>query len=228
MQTLDRNPTKPKPENMTKPSNGVDFNSFKMPRLSISKDKILPAFWTVGAISSILLNLVLIAVLLFVGKEVFALKNLISDQLIGGLYYNFILMDRATIETTIQVDQTIPVQFDLHLNQNTNVVLTERTIINGAQVTLSTGGLNISQAPTSIVLPEGTVLPIKLDLIVPVDTTIPIQLTVPVSIPLRDTELHEPFLGLQEVVSPYYWLLNPLPNTWQELICQMPLGIGCP
>jgi hypothetical protein len=38
---------------------------------------------------------------------------------------------------------------------------------------------------------------------------IPIHLDVPVNIPLRETQLHEPFVGLQQVVEPWSCLLEP-------------------
>ncbi|MGW8249027.1 MAG: hypothetical protein ACWGO1_00165, partial [Anaerolineales bacterium] len=61
-----------------------------------------------------------------------------------------------------------------------------------------------------------------LDMTVPVSQTIPVQLsvpvdlTVPVDIPLNQTELHEPFIGLRNVVAPYNSLLSLLPDSWHE------------
>jgi len=69
--------------------------------------------------------------------------------------------------------------------------------------------LNIVNALTTIVLPQGTNLPIVLNLIVPVAQVVPVALTVEVDIPLEQTQLHEPFVGLQEVVKPFYCMLNP-------------------
>ena len=46
---------------------------------------------------------------------------------------------------------------------------------------------------------------------IPVDAMIPVTLTVPVSIPLNETDLHQPFVGLQQVVQPYDTLLKELP-----------------
>lgn len=187
----------------------------------------MPTFWSVGAFFSILLNIILLAVVIALAKQVFTIKSLVTDDVVGGLYYNFLLMDQATIHTTVQVEDTIPVQFDLPLRQDTVVILSEDTLIQGATVSLNTGGLNIVKAPTDIILPEGTALPIKLDLTVPVDTEIPISITVPVEIPLDETELHEPFVGLQDVVSPYYWMLVEQPDSWPDAKC-IYLGIGCP
>lgn len=189
--------------------------------------RVLPAFWTVGSALSVLLNIILLVALLAVSRQLFTLKDLVQNQLLGGLYYNFILMDQATIESDIRVDDTIPVQFDLRVNTHTVVTLTENTPIQGATVSLSTGGLNIVQAPTNIILPAGTRLPIALDIVVPVDTTIPVQLVVPISIPLAETELHEPFVGLQRVVAPFYDLLARLPSSWAAARCRAGLG-ACP
>ncbi|PKN95448.1 MAG: hypothetical protein CVU44_01830 [Chloroflexi bacterium HGW-Chloroflexi-6] len=169
----------------------------------------MPIFWTVASIFSMLVNVILVIVLLVLARELFTLKGMVGDGLLGGLYQNFVLMDRAHIRTTIQVQTDVPVQFNLPVQTNTTVQLTEDTRIEGARVTLNTGGLNILSAPTNIILPAGTNLPIALDITVPVNTTIPIVLDVPVDIPLEETELHQPFVGLQEVVAPYYWMLLP-------------------
>jgi hypothetical protein len=81
--------------------------------------------------------------------------------------------------------------------------------INNALVTVRTGGLNIVNALTTIVLPQGTTLPIVLNLTVPVDQMVPVVLNVGVDIPLEQTQLHEPFVGLQEVIKPFYCMINP-------------------
>jgi hypothetical protein len=118
-------------------------------------------------------------------------------------------MDRAHITRTIPVQTTIPVKFDLALNQQTNVVLSQDVTISNALVTVNTGGLNISRALATIVLPQGTTLPVVLNLTVPVDTTVPVALNVDVDIPLNETQLHDPFVGLRQVVEPYYCMINP-------------------
>ena len=83
-------------------------------------------------------------------------------------------------------------------------------------------------APADIVLPVGLELPISLDITVPVDAEVPVVLQVPVNIPLSQTELHEPFVGLQEVVAPYQGLLGDLPDAWLETpFCQGWLGKAC-
>lgn len=171
-----------------------------------------PPFWTVTGILSLVVNAVLIAILLILLRMLGTLQLTSGDigaGLIGGLYTNFEKMDRASITTEIPINTDIPVQFDLQISTQTNVVLSQDVTINGALVTLQTGGLEIVQAPTNIVLPAGTVLPINLDLTVPVDKRVPVNMIVPVNIPLNQTQLHEPFVGLQEVIRPLYCLVEP-------------------
>jgi hypothetical protein len=174
-----------------------------------------PRFWTIASIISLTVNgiLVIVLIVLLIGLNSYGLSvsymmNM-GNNLLGGLYGNFEKMDRAHIQANIEVNTTIPVRFDLALNQQTNVVLSQDVTINNALVTVNTGGLNITRANTTIVLPQGTILPILLNLTVPVNTTVPVTLDVPVDIPLSQTQLHEPFAGLQEVIRPLYCLVNP-------------------
>jgi hypothetical protein len=169
-------------------------------------------------------NLILVVILILVGRQLFFLKDVVSNQLIGGLYDNFVLMDQAhivttiTVSDTIQVKDTIPVVFDLPLSQDTQVTLTEDTPVENATIYL-----NGQPVPLDLVLRKGTVLGIRLDIVVPVNQTVPvvlnvpIQLKVPVDIALDQTDLHKPFVGLKGVVSPYRDLLVGLPDSWQEL-----------
>jgi hypothetical protein len=174
-----------------------------------------PPFWTIASILSLVINLILIIALLALWLNLRTLGISLStalnmgNGLLGGLYTNFEKMDRAHITTNIPVTAEIPVKFDLQLNQQTNVVLSQDVTINNALVTVRTGGMNITNALTTIVLPEGTNLPVFLNLTVPVDQKVPVTLDVAVDIPLEKTQLHEPFVGLQDVVKPFYCMLNP-------------------
>lgn len=186
--------------------------------------RIGPAFWTVASLLSLTINIILIVILVLLGRQLFFLKKtVVSDKLINGLYDNFTLMDQAHIQTTItvsdtiQVNDTIPVVFDLPLNQKTTVVLTQDTPVN------TTIYLNNTAVPLDLILRDGTELNIQLDITVPVKQTIPVvlnvpvHLTVPVDIPLDQTQLHKPFVGLQQVVSPYRQLLGEVPNMWSAV-----------
>lgn len=227
-------PTEPSP---TAPQNKINLAILKdmiskIPPRVFWQGKVAPAFWTVASVLSLTVNIILILILLVLGRQMFALKALIQDGLIGGLYNNFVLMDQANIKTTIEVNDTIqvvdtiPVVFDLPLKQDTVVILVEDTSIPNAQVLLN--GFYI---PTTVILPQGTPLNISLDLVVPVNTTVPVVLNVPVAlkvpvdIPLDQTELHTPFVGLKNVVSPYQELLAGLPNGWQDTPLCGPLSM---
>jgi hypothetical protein len=209
----------------------------EMPRRThLWQGKIGPAFWTIASLFSISVSVLLTVLIILIGKQIFPIKDLLSQQLLGGLYYNFVRMDQARIKTevtvtdTIRVSDSIPVIFDLPLTQETRVVLTQNTPINGATIFL-----NGQAVPIDIILPAGTALNIRLNMTVPVNQTVPVELdvpvelSVPVEIPLQETELHEPFIGLQEVVSPYYWQLAGLPDSWAEVLsCALGIERGCP
>lgn len=175
--------------------------------------KFLPAFWTIASLMSITVNIILIVILLVLFQMLGAIQGTANDQvsgLLGGLYTNFVKMDQANIRTSIHVEKEIPVQFSLNVSGPTNVTLSQPVTINGALVTVQTGGLNIVNARATIVLPQDTLLPINIqNLVVPVDQKVLAVLDVPVDIPLDQTELHEPFVGLQQVVKPWYCLIEP-------------------
>ena len=206
-------PPEPPKESESAPAAEKKSSPLRMKSLSLFAGlQFGPAFWTVTGVISLVVNGVLIAILLITLRLLGGVQSTKADAfsgLLGGLYSNFEKMDRAHIVTDIQVSSAIPVKFDLRLNQPTTVTLSQDAIIENALVTVQTGGLNITQARTTIVLPQGTILPILLDLTVPVDTSIPISLNVPVDIPLAETDLHEPFVGLREVIKPLYCLVEP-------------------
>lgn len=190
---------------------------------SFQPRKLLPAFWTVASVLSFIVNMILIVTLIILGQELFELKRLVGNNVLGGLYDNFVLMDQANIKSNIKVEDRIPVNFNLDISQDTVVVLTEPTFISNVMISLNSGGLSIN-SPANITLPAGTNLPVHLQLTVPVNTEIPITLNVPVDIPLDQTELHEPFVGLQNVIGPYNRLLDPSITTPSHVpLCQNPM-----
>ncbi|HEX5940921.1 MAG TPA: hypothetical protein VFY66_01530, partial [Anaerolineales bacterium] len=152
----------------------------------------MPAFWTIASLMSITVNIILIVILLVMFQMLGAIQGTANDQvsgLLGGLYTNFVKMDQANIRTSIHVEKEIPVQFSLNVSGPTNVTLSQPVTINGALVTVQTGGLNIVNARATIVLPQDTLLPINIqNLVVPVDQKVLAVLDVPVDIPLDQTE----------------------------------------
>jgi hypothetical protein len=181
--------------------------------------KFMPAFWTVTGMISLVVNIILIIIVWTLVQQLFTLKSVVNDQLVTGLYDNFVKMEESVISTQILVEDTIPVVFTLPLQQTTNVVIVEDTIIPETMVKIDTGELVIN-APATITLPSGTILAAALDLEVPVDTEIPVTLLVDVSIPLNETDLRAPFVGLQQVIAPYSSLLSEAPDSWEESLCE--------
>lgn len=197
-------------------------------------DKKRPSAWdifkNVAIVFSFIVNLLLVVVVVGLLVFLFDIKRGIAEPLLGGLYNGFVAMDEAHIQTTIPVNTTIAVNdkvtadFNLPLQQNTNVVLSQDTLITGATVSIDGGILQLNNAPTTIVLPQGTILPVTLDLNVPVKQDIPVNLNIPVSIPvsvdipLAQTQLHEPFASLRDLFSPYYLLVKGLPGSWGQLM----------
>jgi hypothetical protein len=159
-------------------------------------------------------NGVLIAVLLAMYNLLGQLQSFqgtasnLGASVLGGLYTNFEKMDRSTIKTVIPVDAQIPLDISVPVQTTTQITLAEAVSIPNAQVVINTGGLNIN-SNARVTLPAGTPMLVNLNFTLPVQTTIPIHLDVPVNIPMNQTELHEPFVGLQEVVRPWYCMVDP-------------------
>jgi hypothetical protein len=176
-----------------------------------SRFKLLPAFWTIASIMSITVNVVLLAILLILLQMLGALQFTANDQisgLLGGLYHNFVKMDQASIISTIPVDANIPLNITVPVQTTTSITLANDVVITNARVRINTGGMSID-APASVTLPANTPLTVALDFPLTVQNTIPVHLDVPVNIPLNQTQLHEPFVGLRQVVEPWYCLVEP-------------------
>ena len=173
--------------------------------------KFGPAFWTVTGLLSLIVNGILIAVLLIALRMIGMLQLTNNDttaNLLGGLYTNFEKMDQASIVTNIPVDTQIPLSLNVPVQKTTEIVFAQDVVIPDAKVRINTSALNID-APADITLPAGTKVNIILNFDLPVQDTLPIHVDVPVNIPLSQTDLHEPFTGLQEVVKPFYCLVEP-------------------
>jgi len=192
--------------------------------------KYLPAFWTVACIFSLAVNLVLIALLISFGRNFFSMKELIAEGLINGTSENLALMDKAHIvtsipvETNVKLEDSLPVVFNLPVNQETQLLLAQDTHIAGAYIVL-----NDTPVKTELTLPAKTPILVNFSMSVPVSTTVPISLTVPVTmqvpvdIAVAQTDLHQSIVGLQGVIEPYKTVMGttfnspkdfPMCNQW--------------
>jgi len=173
--------------------------------------KIGPAFWNVTGVLSLVVNGILLAIILILFRYLGLLhftSNDIGTGLVGGFFTNFEKMDAATIRTNIPVDAQIPLDIVVPVQTTTQITLAQEVIIPNAHVRITTPNVNIN-SDAEVTLPAGTPLSVNLNFSLPVKTSIPIHLDVPVNIPLNTTELHEPFVGLQEVIRPLYCILEP-------------------
>jgi hypothetical protein len=172
--------------------------------------KYLPAFWTVACIFSLVVNIVLIAVLISFGRHFFELKALISNGLVTEASNSLAMMDKAHIvttvpvETTVQLQDNLPVVFDLLINQDTQLSLVKDVRITNAYIYL-----NNTAVTTDLTLPAKTPIQANFNFTVPVSTTVPVNITVPITmqipvdIAINQTDLHQSIVGLQGAIEPY-------------------------
>jgi hypothetical protein len=184
------------------------------PKKNYSENRFLPTFWTIASVISMLVNIGVVIALIVVVRLLGGTQSAIdfaqsqANSLLGGLHGNFVKMDEASIKTQIPVNANIPLNITVPVQATTQITLAEAAVIRNAQVIINTGSLDIN-ANATVTLPANTPLSVNLDFPLQVTDTIPVSLMVDVNIPLKDTELHEPFVGLQKVVEPYYCMLQP-------------------
>lgn len=218
-----KQPEQPEVEQPIAPTEDVSPTATPyMPR----REKYLRALWTLASVISMVVNVVVIIILVI---AFWAYRDIklpestdiaIANDLLGGLYSNFEKLDRASIKTVIPVDADIPLNITVPVQTTTQITLAETVSIPNAQVVINTGGLNINST-ARVTLPAGTPLTVNLNFELPVQDTIPVHLEVPVDIPMAETELHEPFVGLQEVVQPLYCFVDPnAANLDGQVICR--------
>ena len=215
-------PASQQPEQQTATQEKNPQVTQSMPR----REKFLRALWTLASLISMIFNVVVIIVIVvaFWAYRDIKLPEGVGvttlNKLLSGLYSNFEKLDRATIKTVIPVDAQIPLDISVPVQTTTQITLADSVVIPNAQVVINTGGLNIN-SNARVTLPAGTPLSVNLNFNLPVQTSIPVHLDVPVNIPMKDTELHEPFVGLQDVVQPLYCMVDPsAANLDGQLICR--------
>jgi hypothetical protein len=223
-------------ENITRAFNGIKLwfahikdRYLSSPRLQkfFYQGKFMPAFWTVTAIFSLMINILFIAVLIIFGHFFFQVKGLVADGLVTEISNNLVLMDKAHIvttvpvETTVQLKDSLPVVFDLPINQNIQLSMTEDTYISGATIYL-----NNTPVLTDLTLPAGTPIQSNIDMTIPVsqsipvDVTVPVTLLVPIDLAIDQTDLHQSIVGLQGAIEPYKVLLGSNFSTKEDFsIC---------
>jgi hypothetical protein len=131
--------------------------------------------------------------------------------------------DSAVIERTIHIDDQVPVVFDLPVEKNITVDLTDDVPLQGRPTTMSLpeqgGTIN---GWVSLTLPRGYRLPIHLKMTVAVSQSLPVQMEVPVTIPLKETDLGPVTGKLKDLAKPYLVYLA------DTLDCSLPESTEAP
>lgn len=166
---------------------------------------------------SILLNAIFLWLVISLGNTLFAMKETVTEALLEGVTNSMALSENAQIQTVVNINEQVPLAFDVVLKRDTLVVLFQPTRIENASLSIRSANLSVD-APASITLPVGAELPITFDLTVPVNVSVPIELAVPVAISLAESDLGEAFQALQSLVVPYEKLQSEIPGCWQMLL----------
>jgi septal ring-binding cell division protein DamX len=161
-------------------------------------------------VASMAINLILIVVVLVLVNQVGSIKMTLNAVL-GQLDSAFEGLGQAVINDTIRIDQQVPVQFDLPLEQDTTVTTQAPVPIN-TQATFSLGQFGSINGTVSLQLPTGTRLPVHLALTVPVSNSIPVVFDQPVSIPLAEKGLGSVVAKLRSALGPIIELVQQLPD----------------
>jgi hypothetical protein len=191
----------------------------------IQAKNLWPAFKTFAILFSFTVNLVLVIVLLILGGWLlFPIKTDLAEPMLDDLQGAITSLEQATIYRTIPIDQQVPVSFTLPLKQPTVVVLSQDVELTRPASFQLPGGGGAINGTVTLNLPEGLELPVHLDLDVPVDNSIPVQFPVQVAIPLKETELNQTVIKLNDLLGPIIEYLDGLPDGY----CMLGFCIGEP
>ncbi|MBN1485681.1 MAG: hypothetical protein JXA37_13285 [Chloroflexia bacterium] len=161
----------------------------------------LPRFYRWAIMFSFVVNVILVLVLLSLP---FILRPILS-QVMAELDN----LENAVIETTVEIDQGMPVQDVLiQVQQPLTVTTITDSSIDAAYVTMYLGNGSQVAGTTYINMPAGTELPIDFLNRIVMSSTIPVRLSVPVAIPLNETPLASSFAHFTEMLSPVARLLG--------------------
>ncbi len=170
--------------------------------------------WRFMVIFSFIVNIILVVVLLVLGLFIFEIKNQIAQPLITGLHQTAVGLDNATIDWTIPVRDSIPLDLTIPLSTRTTVVLAAAVPLT-VDASIVLNGQNIP-VDVSLSLPEGTALDVFLNLDVPVQQTVPVSLDVRAVIPINQTQMHDPITNLGLLFEPLAIGLTNLPDNFAE------------
>src|SRR5262245_12741441 len=175
----------------------------------------LPTLWKAMILTSFLFNLVLIAVVIYLAGFLLQNRGYIGGTTqsiegnVRGLQDALVQLQQAHIQTTIPLDQPLPVHLNVPIDTTTTVTTTAPVPLN-VPADIDMGPFGQLHPNVSLSLPPGTSLNIALKLNVPLDTTIPVKLNVPADIPMEETALAPQFQRLGAVLNRLLSSVGPL------------------
>lgn len=175
------------------------------------------AFKNFALLMSFALNILFIVILIAAATMIIPSIKEIAEPMVSGVNNSFAEINDAHIVRTIQVEDSVPIKFELPVSTITEVTLVEPVPMSVPTNFVLPGGGGTINGTVFFELPTGTVLPVQLDVLVPVDQVVPVELSVDVDIPIEETELDAPFGELQAIFGPLGEVLSGLPENNREV-----------
>lgn len=174
-------------------------------------------FWKSLTVGSVILNILLLLAVFAIANGFFEMRavvhKLVNDSVAKAVRYD----EGATLSASVQVQQEVPLTFDVPLQRSTNVSLSEQALLEGSSISIRSATLSID-APATITLPAGAELPLALDTTVRVETVVPIDVTVPVEFPIAGSEIEDSLNAMKGIFEPFQTVVSELPGCWQMLL----------
>ena len=172
-------------------------------------DMLWLAFEKFAIFFSFMVTFTLVMILLVVGYALWqnravlaSLRDGLVCDTVGGVNTLMLDFESAVITRTISIQKDIPVRFDVPLDKNLHVQLTEDVSLNRPTSFVFPGGGGQINGRVYLVLPQGQDLPVHMQTTVEVSETLPVQMDVDVAIPLNETELGDVIGQLKELLEP--------------------------
>jgi hypothetical protein len=175
------------------------------------------AFKNFAIVFSFFLNIFFIILLIAGATMIIPALKAIAEPMVSGMNQSFTELNEAHIVRTIQIEDTIPINFDIPVSTATEVTIIEPVPMAVPTNFVLPGSGGTINGTVFFDIPAGTVLPVQLDVMVPVRESVPVELSVEVDIPIEETELDDPFGDLQSIFGPLGRVLSGLPDGNREV-----------
>ncbi len=174
--------------------------------------RLWEAFKNIAIVFSFTVNLILVIVLTLLYLQLASLKSTVNATVaqLEGIVQD---LGSTHISTTIPIRQSVPVAFELPVQQDTVVVTLAPVPITTAATFQLPGGGGTINGTVFINLPPGTRLPVRLNMTVPVRTQIPVNFDQTVDIALGASGLDPVVVKLLSLLRDLKALLDLIPGS---------------